>query len=50
MPANCEEWQSNFRRLEVSSFSWFENLPSEVREKPKNFDPLWTLIHATFYL
>jgi hypothetical protein len=50
MPANCEEWQSNFRRLEVSIFSWFENLPSEVREKPKNFDPLWTLIHATFYL
>jgi hypothetical protein len=50
MPANCDAWQTRFRQLEESMFSWFENLPDEVREKPKEFDPVWTLLHATFYL
>ncbi|EQB47953.1 hypothetical protein CGLO_12849 [Colletotrichum gloeosporioides Cg-14] len=50
LPASCEEWQSSFRRFDISLFTWFENLPWEVREPPTTFDPVWTLVHATFYL
>ncbi|KAF9874209.1 C6 transcription factor [Colletotrichum karsti] len=50
LPASCEEWQSSFRRFDISLFTWFENLPWEVQEPPSVFDPVWTLVHATFYL
>ncbi|KAF4811740.1 Citrinin biosynthesis transcriptional activator ctnR [Colletotrichum siamense] len=50
LPASCEEWQSSFRRFDISLFTWFENLPWEAREPPANFEPIWTLVHATFYL
>ena len=32
MPAHCQEWQSNFRRLDIVLAAWFENLPAFVRE------------------
>ncbi|KAI1170185.1 fungal-specific transcription factor domain-containing protein [Nemania sp. FL0916] len=50
LPANCQEWQSNFRRLDTTVSSWFENLPVEVRDRPAQFDPVWMILHATFYL
>ncbi|RFU28718.1 hypothetical protein B7463_g7621, partial [Scytalidium lignicola] len=50
LPAHCQEWQSSFRRLDIAMSTWFENLPREVRERPANFDPMWTMIHATFHL
>ena len=50
LPANCQEWQSNFRRLDITLSTWFENLPREVREPPSSFNSTWTMIHATFYL
>ncbi|KAI0971620.1 fungal-specific transcription factor domain-containing protein [Xylaria arbuscula] len=50
LPAHCWEWQSNFRRLETTLSSWFENLPREVRDPPASFDPIWVMLHATFHL
>lgn len=50
LPANCQEWQSNFRRLDMTLSTWFENLPKDIREPQVAFDPMRTLIHATFYL
>ncbi|EPE02775.1 c6 transcription factor [Ophiostoma piceae UAMH 11346] len=32
VPAHCQEWQSNFRRLDLVLTAWFENLPAFVRE------------------
>lgn len=50
LPAHCQEWQSNFRRMDIALATWFENLPAEMRECPRAFDPIWALVHATFYL
>ncbi|KAJ3544871.1 hypothetical protein NM208_g2801 [Fusarium decemcellulare] len=50
LPAHCQEWQSNFRRLDMTLLSWFERLPADVRQPPDRFDPMWTMVHATFYL
>ncbi len=50
LPAHCQEWQSSFRRLDITLTTWFENLPREVREPPRSFDPMWIMIHATFHL
>ena len=50
IPAHCREWQSNFRRLDATLSTWFENLPREVRERPANFDPTWVTMQATFHL
>lgn len=50
LPAHCQEWQSNFRRMDIALATWFENLPAEMRECPQTFDPIWVLVHATFYL
>lgn len=50
LPAHCQEWQSNFRRMDIALTTWFENLPAEMRECPQTFDPIWILVHATFYL
>lgn len=48
--AQCQDWQSSFRRLEFTLSSWFENLPREVREPPEIFNPVWIMVHATFHL
>ncbi len=32
IPAHCKEWQSNFRRIDVTLSTWFESLPREVQE------------------
>lgn len=50
LPAHCREWQSSFRRLDITLSTWFDNLPMEVREHRASFDPMWTMVHATFYL
>ncbi|KIW93894.1 uncharacterized protein Z519_05209 [Cladophialophora bantiana CBS 173.52] len=50
LPAHCQEWQSIFRRLDITMSTWFENLPKEVRERPASFDPMWFMLHATFHL
>lgn len=50
LPAHCQEWQSGFRRLDIAMSTWFEELPSDVREPPATFDPMWITIHATFHL
>ncbi|OAP57360.1 hypothetical protein AYL99_08098 [Fonsecaea erecta] len=50
LPAHCQEWQSIFRRLDITMSTWFENLPNEVRERPATFDPMWIMLHATFQL
>ncbi|KAI0107838.1 fungal-specific transcription factor domain-containing protein [Nemania sp. FL0031] len=50
LPAHCQEWQSNFRRLDTALSSWLENLPREVRDPPASFDPIWFMLHATFHL
>ncbi|KAI0813686.1 fungal-specific transcription factor domain-containing protein [Xylaria sp. FL0064] len=50
LPAYCQEWESNFRRLETALSSWFENLPRDVRDPPVSFDPVWVMLHATFHL
>jgi hypothetical protein len=50
LPAHCQEWQSIFRRLDITISTWFENLPREVRERPATFDPMWIMLHATFQL
>ncbi|OAA68014.1 Transcription factor [Niveomyces insectorum RCEF 264] len=50
LPAQCQEWQSKFRRLDILAMTWLENLPVEVREPPASFDPMWHILHATFYL
>ena len=50
LPAHCQEWQCNFRRMDIALATWFENLPEEMRARPQRFDPIWALVHATFYL
>ncbi|OAG38433.1 hypothetical protein AYO21_07416 [Fonsecaea monophora] len=50
LPAHCQEWQSIFRRLDLTISTWFANLPREVRERPPTFDPMWIMLHATFQL
>lgn len=50
LAAQCQEWQRGCRHLDITLTSWFENLPTEVREPPAVFDPMWTMLHATFYL
>lgn len=50
IPAHCQEWQSSFRRIDMSLRSWPESLPAEVRERPSAFDPMWIMVHATFHL
>lgn len=50
LPAHCQEWQSSFRRLDITLSTWFENLPRDVREQPPIFNPMWTMVHATFHL
>jgi hypothetical protein len=50
LPAHCQEWQSMFRRLDITMSTWFENLPREVHERPATFDPMWIMLHATFQL
>ncbi|KAH8819286.1 fungal-specific transcription factor domain-containing protein [Xylogone sp. PMI_703] len=50
LPAHCQEWQSNFRRLDSNLSTWFESLPREVRESPASFNAMWVLAHATFHL
>jgi hypothetical protein len=50
LPAHCQEWQSMFRRLDITMSTWFENLPHEVRERPAVFNPMWVMLHATFQL
>ncbi|KAJ8129010.1 hypothetical protein O1611_g4622 [Lasiodiplodia mahajangana] len=50
LPAHCQEWQSNFRRLDTTLSSWFENLPREVKDPPASFDPIWVMLYATFHL
>ncbi|KIW14899.1 hypothetical protein PV08_07684 [Exophiala spinifera] len=50
LPAHCQEWQSVFRRLDITMTTWFENLPKDVRERPATFDPMWVMLHATFQL
>lgn len=50
LPANCQEWQSNFRRLDVNLSTWHENLPREVRDPQGTFHPMWVMVQATFHL
>lgn len=50
LPANCQEWQSSFRILDMTLSTWFGILPRHIREPQATFDPMRTLIHATFYL
>lgn len=56
LPAQCQEWQSKFRRIDILSRTWRENLPPDVRVPPSPsystlpFDPMWYLVHATFAL
>ncbi|KAF7359508.1 Fungal specific transcription factor domain-containing protein isoform 2 [Mycena sanguinolenta] len=50
IPAHCQEWQSNFRRLDTTLTTWFDQLPPEAREPPSRFDPMWVMVHATFHL
>ncbi|CAK7223186.1 hypothetical protein SBRCBS47491_005124 [Sporothrix bragantina] len=50
LPAPCHEWQSKFRRVDLLSRTWRENLPLSVRDPPTVFTPLWHLVHATFFL
>ncbi|KAK5039178.1 hypothetical protein LTR13_003434 [Exophiala sideris] len=50
LPAHCQEWQSMFRRLDITISTWFENLPNEVRQRPATFDPMWIMLHATAQL
>ncbi|KAK6442376.1 hypothetical protein LTR95_001392 [Oleoguttula sp. CCFEE 5521] len=47
---DCQEWQSNFRRLDSSLTSWFSALPAQVREPQTNFSPPWVMLQATVYL
>lgn len=49
LPAQCQEWQNNFRRLDKDLSTWFENLPREVHKPPTDFDPMWIMVHATFH-
>lgn len=46
----CQEWQRNFRRLESNLTAWFDSLPRNIQEAPTSFNPLWTMLCATFYL
>ncbi|KAK6423589.1 hypothetical protein LTR95_016508 [Oleoguttula sp. CCFEE 5521] len=46
----CQEWQSNFRRLDTSLSSWFNALPAQVREPQTMFRPAWVMLQATVYL
>ncbi|OQO13985.1 hypothetical protein B0A48_00860 [Cryoendolithus antarcticus] len=46
----CQEWQSNFRRLDTSLSSWFNALPAQVREPQTMFSPAWVMLQATVYL
>ncbi|CAK7214901.1 hypothetical protein SCUCBS95973_002294 [Sporothrix curviconia] len=50
LPAPCHEWQSKFRRIDILSRTWRENLPPAVRDPPAVFTPMWHLVHATFFL
>jgi hypothetical protein len=50
LPAHCQEWQSEVRRLDIAMSTWFEDLPREIREPPATFDPMWVTVHATFHL
>lgn len=50
LSAHCQEWQSSFRLMDITLLTWFENLPKEIREPPIELDPLWIMVHATFYL
>ena len=50
LPAHCQEWQSIFRRLDITMSTWFENLPREIRQRPATFDPMWVMLHATAQL
>ncbi|KAL1896322.1 hypothetical protein Sste5346_004706 [Sporothrix stenoceras] len=57
LPAQCQEWQSKFRRIDILSRTWRENLPPEVRTPPSPsslstlpFNPMRYLVHATFAL
>ncbi|ETS81553.1 hypothetical protein PFICI_06555 [Pestalotiopsis fici W106-1] len=50
LPAPCQEWQSNFRCLDITLSTWFEKLPQNVRELPDRFDWSWIMLHATFHL
>lgn len=48
--AYCQEWQSSFRRFDITISTWFENLPPAVRDPPESFDPMWVIVRSTFYL
>jgi hypothetical protein len=48
--AHCQEWQSNFRRLDVNLSTWYEGLPMAIRLSQAEFSVMWTLLQATYYL
>ncbi|CAK7205976.1 hypothetical protein SEUCBS139899_008759 [Sporothrix eucalyptigena] len=50
LPAQCQEWQSKFRRIEMLRLAWRENLPASVWEPPPHFNAIWHLVHFTYYL
>lgn len=45
-----EEWQCNFRMLEVTLNTWLENAPRQCRNPLETPEPMWTAIRATFEL
>lgn len=47
---HCQEWQSNFRRLDSTLTSWFESLPLSVKTPPPAFDAMFVMLHATYHL
>lgn len=49
LPAHCQEWQSNFRMLNLTLTTWLETAPEPIR-RPTEFDPMWTTIRATYEL
>ncbi|KAK7896933.1 hypothetical protein LTR67_004821 [Exophiala xenobiotica] len=49
LPARCQEWQSSFRQLDTALTTWFDALPQHVRDAPREFDPMWTMVHATYH-
>lgn len=49
LPVFCQEWQSKFRVLDMALHTWWDYLPATVRERPVNYDPMWIMIHSTFY-
>jgi hypothetical protein len=48
--AYCQEWQSDFRRLDSTLTSWFESLPPSVKSPPPSFDAMFVMLHATYHL